>query len=413
MPERHGWLALLLWRRPPINTGPFLKGAVVHTLPLWTPPNATFEPFVMSPEPKPGIQDISPYVGGRACVPGQAKAHKLSSNESPLGPSPAVLTALQEAKASLSLYPEGSARLLRHAIAEFFHLDPARIVVSGGGSDQLLHLLANAYLRPGDEAIFGAHAFLVYKIATQANSATPVIVAEKRANSGIKLNVDAMLAAVTPRTRIVFLANPNNPTGTCLNREEMGRLHAGLPDNVLLAIDAAYAEYVGAKDYEAGLEMAGTFPNVVMTRTFSKLYGLAGLRIGWMYAPAAVCDAINRIRGPFNTSLMQQLAGVAALKDREHFWAAVRHNDRWLPWITAEIRKVGLKVDDSLANFVLIHFPAEGEKTAAKADAFLCQNGIILRGVASYGLPDALRMTVGTEEQNRLAVSLLQKFMAD
>ena len=211
---------------------------------------------------------------------------------------------------------------------------------------------------------------------------------------------------------MVYLANPNNPTGTSLNREEMARLHAGLPEDVLLVIDAAYAEYVGAKDYEAGLEMAAQFPNVVMTRTFSKLYGLAGLRIGWMYACPAVCDAINRIRGPFNTSLMQQLVASAALTDREHFWAAVKHNDRWLPWITAEIRKTGLRVDDSTANFVLIHFPAEGETTAPAADAFLCQNGIILRGVASYGLPNCLRMTVGTEEQNRLAVSLLRQFMA-
>jgi len=367
----------------------------------------------MSPEPKPGILDISPYVGGRASVPGVAKAHKLSSNESPLGPSPKALAALDEAKASLSVYPEGSARLLREALSEFFGLDPARIVASGGGSDALLHLLADAYLRPGDEVIFGDHAFLVYKIATLANSARPVVVPEKHTNSGIKLDVDAMLAAVTPKTRMVFLANPNNPTGTSLNREEMARLHGGLPENVLLVIDAAYAEYVGAKDYEAGLQMAREFPNVVMTRTFSKLYGLAGLRIGWMYGPEAVCNVINRIRGPFNTSLMQQLVGIAALKDREHFWAAVRHNDQWLPWITAEIRKTGLKVDDSMANFVLIHFPLDGEKTAAKADEFLCRNGIILRGVANYGLPCALRMTVGTEEQNRLAVSLLQQFMAN
>jgi histidinol-phosphate aminotransferase len=239
-----------------------------------------------------------------------------------------------------------------------------------------------------------------------------VIVPETHADSGIRLDVDAMLAAVTSKTRMVFLANPNNPTGTCLNREEMARLHAGLPNNVLLVIDAAYAEYVGAKDYEAGFEMAARFPNVVMTRTFSKLYGLAGLRIGWMYASKEVCHVVNRIRGPFNTSLMQQMVGAAALMDREHFWAAVRHNDQWLPWITAGIRKTGLRVDDSMANFVLIHFPAEGEKTAARADEFLCQNGIILRQVANYGLPCALRMTVGTEEQNLLAVSLLRQFMA-
>jgi histidinol-phosphate aminotransferase len=366
----------------------------------------------MRPEPKPGILEISPYVGGRASVPGVARAHKLSSNESPLGPSPKALAALDEAKASISIYPEGSARLLREAIAEFFGLDPARIIASGDGSDALLTLLANAYLRPDDEVIFGEHAFLVYKIATLANSATPVMVPEKDTNTGIKLDVDAMLAAVTPKTRMVYLANPNNPTGTCLNRDEMARLHAGLPETVLLVIDAAYAEYVSAKDYEAGLEMARNFSNVVMTRTFSKLYGLAGLRIGWMVAPEAVCDAINRIRGPFNTSWMQQLVGVAALQDREHFWAAVKHNSRWLPWITDEIRKAGLRVDDSVANFVLIHFPHHGAKTASAADAYLNQGGIILRAVTNYGLPNALRMTVGTEEQNRLAVCLLQQFMA-
>jgi histidinol-phosphate aminotransferase len=185
-------------------------------------------------------------------------------------------------------------------------------------------------------------------------------------------------------------------------------------------IDAAYSEYVTAKDYEAGIEMVSAFDNVVMTRTFSKMYGLAGLRIGWMYAPAAICDTINRIRGPFNTALLQQLAGIAALKDREHFWRSVEHNNKWLPWITAEIRKLGLRVDDSAANFVLIHFPPgaegakgiDGEKNAAAADAFLNKGGIILRSVASYGLPDCLRMTVGTEEQNRLAVTLLQQFMA-
>jgi histidinol-phosphate aminotransferase len=219
---------------------------------------------------------------------------------------------------------------------------------------------------------------------------------------------------------MVYIANPNNPTGSYLTRDEMAKLHAGLPKSVLLVIDAAYSEYVTAKDYEAGIEMVSAFDNVVMTRTFSKMYGLAGLRIGWMYAPATVCDAVNRIRGPFNTALTQQLVGIAALKDREHFWRSVEHNNTWLPWITSEIRKLGLRVDDSAANFVLIHFPpgAEGakgkagEKNAAAADDFLCKGGVILRSVASYDLPDCLRMTVGTEEQNRLAVTLLQHFMA-
>ncbi|MBA2587494.1 MAG: histidinol-phosphate transaminase [Alphaproteobacteria bacterium] len=366
----------------------------------------------MKPEPKPGVLDITAYVGGRASAPGAAKVFKLSSNESPLGPTPAVAAALAEAATSLALYPEGSATLLRRAIAEVHHLDAARIVTSGDGSDALLTMLANAYLQPGDEVVFSEHAFLVYKIATQANSARPVMVPERTTNQAIKVDVDAMLAAITPKTRMVYLANPNNPTGSCLNREEMARLHAGLPPHVLLVIDAAYGEYVTAKDYESGLELARQFPNVVMTRTFSKLYGLAGLRIGWMYASAEVCDAINRIRGPFNTALIQQLAGAAAVRDREHFWKAVEHNNKWLPWVTAEIRKTGLRVDDSCANFVLIHFPAKGEKTAAEADAYLTTGGIILRSVASYGLPDCLRMTIGTEEQNRAAVALIQKFMA-
>jgi histidinol-phosphate aminotransferase len=225
------------------------------------------------------------------------------------------------------------------------------------------------------------------------------------------VDVDAMLAAVTDKTRIVFIANPNNPTGSYLTRDEMARLHAGLPKNVLLVIDAAYAEYVTAPDYEPGVELVKANDNVVMTRTFSKMYGLAGLRLGWVYAPAAICDVLNRIRGPFNTSTIQQAAGAAAVRDQDHVRKAREHNSKWLPWVTSEIRKAGLRVDDSVANFVLIHFP-QGDKSAANADAFLTRNGVILRGVASYGLPDCLRMTIGTEEENRRAVSLIQQFMA-
>ena len=365
----------------------------------------------MSPTPKPGILEITPYVGGRATAPGAAKVHKLSSNESPLGPSPAALAALDQARASLALYPEGSAALLRDAIAEVEGLDASRIVTSGDGSDLLLTMLANAYLRPGDEVVFSRHAFQVYKIATLANSALPVMVPEKTTNRVIKVDVEDMLAAVTPKTRMVYVANPNNPTGSYLTKDEMARLHAGLPKSVLLVIDAAYAEYVDAADYDDGAALVTANDNVVMTRTFSKIHGLAGLRIGWMLAPPAVCDTINRIRGPFNTALLQQLAGAAAIRDRAHVAKAVAHNAKWRAWLTDEIRKLGLRVDDSVANFVLIHF-LPGEKNAAAADAFLMQGGVILRGVASYDLPDCLRMTVGAEEQNRLAVKLLTEFMA-
>ncbi|HEY4077458.1 MAG TPA: histidinol-phosphate transaminase [Rhizomicrobium sp.] len=364
----------------------------------------------MSPTPKPGILDIAPYVGGRASVPGVAQVFKLSSNESPLGPSPRAVAALSAAVHDLALYPDGSSRLLREAIAQVHGVDAERIVVGGEGSGPLLAMIANAYLQPGDEAIFSRHAFLLYEIATRANSAVPVIVAEKTANSGIRIDVDGMLGAVTPKTRLVYIANPNNPTGSYLTREEMKRLHAGLPKDVLLVIDAAYGEFVDAPDYDAGLELAQAHGNVVMTRTFSKVHGLAALRLGWAYVPPSVADVLNRIRGPFPTSPLQQQAGAAAITDQAHVAQAVAHNSQWRAWVTGELRQLGLRVDDSAANFLLIHFPS-GEKNAVNADGFLNQGGVILRSVAAYGLPDCLRMTIGTEEQNRLAVSLIQKFM--
>ena len=358
----------------------------------------------MTLAPKPGVLDIVPYVGGRAHAEGVAKAHKLSSNESALGPSPRALEAYADAAKGLSVYPEGGAYLLREALAQSYGLDPARIVC-GNGSDELLSLLAHAYLRPGDEVMFSAHAFLVYRIAALANSATPVVVPEK----SLRTDVDAMLAHVTPKTRLVYLANPNNPTGTYLPHDEVRRLHAGLSPDTLLVIDAAYAEYVRRNDYEAGIEMVSSFPNVVMTRTFSKIYALAGLRVGWAYCPAAVADALNRVRGPFNVSVPAQAAAVAALKDRAHFDESFAHNEKWRGWLIENIRKLGLRVDDSVANFVLIHFA--DTKTAQAADAFLGTRGVILRGVAAYGLPHCLRLSVGTEEANRLAVTVLAEFV--
>jgi len=363
------------------------------------------------PTPKPGILDIALYVGGRSAVPGVAKVYKLSSNESPLGPSPAAMAALTAAAHDLQLYPDGNSSLLRQAIGKAYGLDPARIVVGGEGSGPLLTLLANAYLMPGDEAIFSRHAFLIYEIATRANSARPVIVDEKATNRGIKIDVDAMLAAVTAKTRIVYLANPNNPTGSYLSREEMKRLHAGLPANVLLVIDAAYGEFVDAPDYDVGQELAQAHGNVVMTRTFSKIHGLAALRLGWAFVPLAVADVLNRIRGPFPTSPLQQQAGAAAIADTAHVARAAAHNAHWRQWLTDEIRGLGLKVDDSVANFVLVHFTA-GAKDAKAADAFLISRGVILRGVGAYGLPDCLRLTVGTEEANRAAVTALRDFLA-
>ncbi len=361
---------------------------------------------MVTPIPKPGVLDITPYVGGRASVGGVADPIKLSSNESALGPSPLALAAYEGAAKDVAVYPEGSASILREAIGETYGLDAARIVC-GNGSDELLTMLANAYLRPGDEALFGEHAFLVYRIATLANSAVPIAVPEKN----LRVDVDAMLARVTPKTKLVYLANPNNPTGSYLPHDEVRRLHAGLPPHALLVIDAAYAEFVRRNDYEPGIEMVANFPNVVMTRTFSKVYGLAGLRIGWAYCPAAVADVLNRVRGPFNVSIPAQRAAAAALKDREHIQRSVEHNAHWRDWLTEAIRATGLRVDDSVGNFVLIHFPQTKGRTATDADRFLCERGLILRAVGNYGLPDCLRLTVGREDANRKVAAALAEFM--
>ncbi len=359
------------------------------------------------PTPKPGILDIAPYVGGRHQVHGVENPIKLSSNESALGASPKAVEAYREVAGSFDVYPEGSAHILRDAIAQMYGLHADRIVC-GNGSDELLTMLAGIFLHPGEEVLFSEHGFLVYKIAALANSATPVIVPEKHR----KADVDGMLSHVTPKTRLVYLANPNNPTGSYLPYDEVRRLHAGLPRTTLLVIDAAYAEYVRRNDYESGIEMVSSFDNVVMTRTFSKIYGLAGLRVGWAYCPAAVADALNRVRGPFNVSVPAQRAAAAALRDRAHLDANFAHNEKWRDWLTAEIRKLGFRVDDSVGNFILIHFGKGKGRTAQDADSFLAARGLILRGVAAYGLPDALRMTIGPEGANRAVVAALAEFAA-
>ena len=357
------------------------------------------------PQPRPGVLAIDPYVPGKSAAPGVARVFKLSSNETPLGPSPHAIAAYRAVADHLQDYPDGAATPLREAIGRAFGLDPGRIVC-GAGSDDLLNLLADAYLQDGDEAIHTTHGFLVYPIATLGSGAQPVAAAEKNYTA----DVDAILAAVSARTKIVFLANPNNPTGTYIGFDEVKRLHRALPAHVLLVLDAAYAEYVRRNDYESGIELVATSDNVVMCRTFSKIYGLAALRLGWMYGPAHVVDVVNRIRGPFNVNAAAMAAGVAAVADAAHIEAARAHNEKWLAWLSAEIRKLGLEVTPSVANFVLIHFPKQKGRTAVDADAFLTGRGLILRRVAAYHLPDALRMTVGTEEANRLVVEALAAF---
>ncbi|WP_349368548.1 histidinol-phosphate transaminase [Salinarimonas sp.] len=358
------------------------------------------------PEPRPGVHAIEAYVPGKSAVPPGVTPHKLSSNENPFGASPKAIEAARAATGKLAVYPDGSATTLREAIARKYGLDPKRIVC-GNGSDELLEMLAQAYIGPGDEGIFCEHGFLVYRIAILTAGGTPVVAKER----DLTADVDAILACVTERTRIVFLANPNNPTGTYLPFDEVRRLHAALPPHVLLVLDAAYAEYVRRNDYASGLELALTAENVVMTRTFSKVYGLAALRLGWMVGPAHVIDALERIRPPFNVNSVALAAGVAAIEDEAFVSESVAHNEAWLEIVTREIAALGLAVTPSVGNFVVIHFPAEPGRSAKDADAFLTRRGLVLRRIESYGLPNALRMTIGTEAANRLVLAGLRDFL--
>jgi histidinol-phosphate aminotransferase len=356
------------------------------------------------PAPRRGILDIAPYVPGTSALASGRPAIKLSSNETPFGPSPRAVEAYHEAAATLSRYPDGSARPLREALGALHGIDPAQIVC-GAGSDELLNLLAHAYLGPGDEAIYSEHGFLVYKIAILARGATPVAAPER----DLTTDVDAILARVTDATRIVFVANPNNPTGTYLPADEVKRLREGLPDDVLLVLDAAYAEYVRADDYDPGAALVEATHNTVMTRTFSKIYGLASLRLGWAYCPPDIADALNRIRGPFNVSGPAIAAGIAALQDQDFVARAAEHNALWLGRMADELAALGLGVTPSVGNFLLVHFPAG--KRAPEADEFLHAQGIILRRVGEYGFPHALRMTIGTEEDNRAVLDALGAFL--
>ena len=355
------------------------------------------------PVPRGGILDIDLYVpGGSKAAPGK-KLHKLSSNETPLGPSPRAVEAYGRVAGKLELYPDGSSTELRQAIAETHGLNVDRIVC-GNGSDELLHLLAECYLAPGDEAIYSEHGFLVYRISILAAGATPVVAKETAHTT----DVDAILAAVTAKTRMVFLANPNNPTGTYIPISEVRRLAAGLPGNVLLVLDAAYAEYVRRNDYEAGIELVATNENVVMTRTFSKIYGLGGLRIGWGYGPQAIIDVLNRIRGPFNLSTAQLDAAEAAVRDQDHVTRCREENARMRGWLAESLAEKGVPSDTSTANFILARFADEAE--AGACDLYLQGQGLIVRRVAGYGLPNCLRITIGDEASCRRVAHAIAQF---
>lgn len=356
----------------------------------------------MSVRARPGILDVAPYVGGEASAPGANRIVRLASNENPLGASPRAQAAYQALSGELHRYPDGGAQGLRAAIARGEGLDPARIVC-GAGSDELIALLVRAYAGPGDEVLYSAHGFLMYPIAAKTAGAAAVAAPER----GLRADVDALIARAGPLTRLLFLANPNNPTGSYLPVAEIERLRAGLPDHVLLVVDAAYAEYVEAADYAAGAALVEAHDNVVMTRTFSKIHGLAALRLGWAYCPPAVADVLNRVRGPFNVSQAAQAAGVAALADRDHVDRSRRHNARWREWLSAELSGLGLRPHPSVGNFLLVGFP-EGPRRAAEAAAALKAEGILVRAMESYGLPDCLRITIGTEAETRAVAEALR-----
>jgi histidinol-phosphate aminotransferase len=363
-------------------------------------------PLAHGPQARPAIFEIEPYVPGRSKLPGKGPIIKLSSNETPLGASPDAIAAFREAAGHLDRYPDGAATALREALGAFYGLNPEHLIC-GCGSDELFHLFAQAYLGPGDEAIFTEHGFLVYKIVILAAGATPVVAPE----TDFCTDVDAILARVTPRTRAVFIANPNNPTGTYIPFDEVRRLRQGLPENALLVLDGAYAEYANRNDYEAGIELVATTPNTVMTRTFSKIYGLASARVGWAYCPAEITAVLNRIRGPFNVPGPSMAAAIAALHDRAHIERAQAHNREWLDWLAREIKALGLTVTESAANFLLVHFEDKPGRSATEADEFLNSRRIILRRLESYGIPQGLRLTVGLEHENRAVVDALRDFV--
>ena len=364
-----------------------------------------------SPKPRPqakaGILDIQAYVPGKSRLADPSIVPvKLSSNENPLGCSPAAKAAHIAAAERLNVYPDSACMALRAAISERYRLEPERLVF-GCGSDEIFAILNQVYLTPGDNIVMGQYGFSAYAIGARACQAQVRVADEPK----LTTHVDNMLALVDERTRLVFFANPSNPTGTILSDEEVRRLHAGLPSNVILVIDGAYAEFCTAPEFTDGLDLARGAVNIMVTRTFSKLHGLAGLRVGWAYAPEPVVAALDRIRLPFNVVLPGQDAAIAALADLEFQEKSLALVQTWLPWLTQQLGGLGLDVTPSHANFLLVGFPRTPGKTAAEAEAYLAERGLIVRGVKNYGLPDCLRISVGLEPHNRAVVEGLAAFL--
>ena len=355
------------------------------------------------PLPRPEILTIHPYVGGESSLPGMNRTIKLSSNEGAFGVPPGAQAAIRAAAEEAYRYPDGGADALRAALGKRWGLDPARIVC-GAGSDDLIYQLCLAYGGPGRDIIMSAHGFSIYQIAGTYAGSRVIKVAERN----LTADLDAMLAAVSPATRLMFLANPNNPTGSMVPAEDVARLRALLPPEVLLVLDSAYAEYVTRADYDVGTKLVDASGTTVMTRTFSKVFGLGGMRIGWCYAPPSVVDVLNRVRGPFNVSVAAQAAAIAALGEPGWVEKGCAHNAEWRPKLTAGLTEAGIKVWPSEGNFVLADFGAVARADAA--DAFLRARGIIVRKVAGYGLPHCLRITVGPAEEVEAVIEALTAF---
>ena len=351
--------------------------------------------------PQPGILDIAPYQGGASHAEGHDNVLKLSSNENPFGPSDKAKQAFALAAHELHRYPPTDHARLREAIGDIHGLDPARIIC-GVGSDEILHLLAQAYAGPGDEVIYTEHGFGIYRIVALASGATPVVVPEQER----VVDVDAILAAATDRTRLVYIANPANPTGTMIGQSDIARLAGGLPDRAILVLDGAYAEY--AEEYDGGAALVEPRENAVMSRTFSKIYGLGGLRIGWGYAPEAIIDVLNRIRGPFNLSSAALAAAEAAVRDTAWVEKCRAENSRWRDWLSHTLAEMGVPSDTSTANFILARFASEDEAIAC--DAYLTSQGILVRYPRSYGFPACLRITVGDEAACRRVAHAIGQF---
>ncbi|MBN8532107.1 MAG: histidinol-phosphate transaminase [Alphaproteobacteria bacterium] len=359
---------------------------------------------MLTVQPHHYILEIKPYVGGKSKA-GTKRVIKLSSNENTAGPSPKVMEAMANAGEKLFRYPDGTYLELREAIGGAHGIDPSR-VVCGTGSDEIIALLIHSYAGPGAEVLYSQHGFLMYRIYAQSFGATPVSAPEKN----LRTDIHSLLAAVTPKTKLVFVANPNNPTGSYISREELHELRAKLRQDVLLVIDAAYAEYVDDPSFSAGDELVAA-GNTVVLRTFSKIYGISALRLGWGHCPPAVADVLNRARGPFNVNNIAVACGIAAVKDQEYVRRMREQTIAERGRVAEHLNKLGIIVHPSAANFVLTEF-AETGKTAAAANAFLLEQGIIVREVMEYGLPRHLRITIGTRQENDELLKALSDFMA-